>query len=310
MKRSVVLVIGLAIICLAIQSSHAQDQVGAPKNLTPQIVKNAVGLVKEGKRYSLARTLEIGIPTHPFHHPLFYTTYRTIPESLKMFAEYENQVGGMNERVELVMHTGTHLDALNHISRGMKMYGGYDAGAITGTFGTSALGVENVPPLVTRGVLVDVAGLKGAEHLDKGYAITPKDIEDALARQGVTGGIQKGDVVLFYTGWGAKWWMKDNAMLSSGDPGAGVAAARYLAEKGIVATGSDTVAFEVVPFENPKRAFEAHQILLVDNGIHIMENLKTEELARDKVYEFLFVALPLPLKGGTGSPIHPVASHP
>jgi kynurenine formamidase len=307
MKQSTLLAIVLAVIVLAVQSSHAQDQVGAPKNLTPQIVKNAVGLVKEGKRYSLARTLEIGIPTHPFHHPLFYVTYRTVPESLKMFAEFENQIGAMNERVELVMHTGTHLDALNHISRGMKMYSGYDAGEITTTFGTSALGAENVPPLVTRGVLVDVAGLKGVEHLDKGYAITPKDIEDALAREGVTGGIQKGDVVLFYTGWGAKWWMKDNAMLSSGDPGPGVAAAKYLAEKGVVATGSDTVAFEAVPFENAKRAFEVHQVLIVDNGIHIMENLKTEELAKDKVYEFLFVALPLPLKGGTGSPIHPVA---
>jgi kynurenine formamidase len=307
MKQSTLLAIVLAVVVLTVHSSHAQDQVGAPKDLTPQIVKNAVGLVKEGKRYSLTRTLEIGIPTHPFHHPLFYVTYRTVTDSLKMFKDYENQVGAMNERVELVMHTGTHLDALNHISRGMKMYSGYDAGEITGTFGTSALGVENVPPLVTRGVLIDVAGLKGVEHLDKAYVITPKDIEDALARQGVTGGIQKGDVVLFYTGWGAKWWMKDNAMLSSGDPGPGVAAAKYLAEKGIVAAGSDTVAFEVVPFENPKRAFEAHQILIVDNGIHIMENLKTEELAKDKVYEFLFVALPLPLKGGTGSPIHPVA---
>jgi len=205
------------------------------------------------------------------------------------------------------MHTGTHLDALNHISRGMKMYNGYDAGEITTTFGTSALGAENIPPLVTRGVLLDVAGLKGVENLDKGYAISPKDIDDALARQGVAGGIQKGDVALFHTGWGAKWWMKDNAMLMSGDPGPGVAAAKYLVDKGIVAAGSDTVAFEAVPFENPKRAFEVHQVLIVDNGIHIMENLKTEELAKDKVYEFLFVALPLPLKGGTGSPIHPVA---
>jgi kynurenine formamidase len=307
MKRSSILAIVLATIFLVLSIAHAQDQVGAPKNLTPQIVKNAVTLVKDGKRYSLARTLEIGIPTHPFHHPLFYVTYRTIPQALQMFASYENQIGGMNERVELVMHTGTHLDALNHISRGMKMYSGYDAGEITTTFGTSALGVENVPPLVTRGVLVDVAGLKGVENLDKGYAISPKDIEDALARQGVAGGIQKGDVVLFHTGWGAKWWMKDNAMLTSGDPGPGVAAAKYLVDKGIVATGADTMAFEVEPFENPKRAFDLHQILIVDNGIHIMENLKTEELAKDKVYEFLFVALPLPLKGGTGSPIHPVA---
>ena len=86
-----------------------------------------------------------------------------------------------------------------------------------------------------------------------------------------------------------------------------MASARYLVSKGIVAAGADTVAFDVVPFENPKRAFEAHQILIVDNGIHIMENVKTEELAKDKVYEFLFVALPLPLKGGTASPIHPLA---
>jgi kynurenine formamidase len=307
MKRSSILAIVLVAIFLVLQIAHAQDQVGAPKNLTPEIVKNAVTLVKEGKRYSLARTLEIGIPTHPFHHPLFYVTYRTIPQALQMFGQFENQVGGMNERVELVMHTGTHLDALNHISRGMKMYSGYDAGEITTTFGTSALGVENVPPLVTRGVLIDVPGLKGVENLDKGYAISPKDIEDALARQGVADGIQKGDVVLFHTGWGAKWWMKDNAMLIGGEPGPGVAAAKYLVDKGIVATGADTMAFEVEPFENPKRAFELHQILIVDNGIHIIENLKTEELAKDKVYEFLFVALPLPLKGGTGSPIHPVA---
>ena len=307
MKRSNVLAIVLAAIFLVLQTAHAQDQVGAPKNLTPQIVKNAVNLVKEGKRYSLARTLEIGIPTHPFHHPLFYVTYRTIPQALQMFGQFENQIGGMNERVELVMHTGTHLDALNHVSRGMKLYSGYDAGEVTTTFGTSALGVENVPPLVTRGVLIDVPGLKGVENLDKGYAISPKDIEDALARQGVAGGIQKGDVVLFHTGWGAKWWMKDNATLIGSEPGPGVAAAKYLVDKGIVATGADTMAFEVEPFENPKRGFELHQILIVDNGIHIMENLKTEELAKDKVYEFLFVALPLPLKGGTGSPIHPVA---
>jgi kynurenine formamidase len=306
MKRIVALAIGTAILSLS-AAVHAQDQVGAPKNLTPAIVKNALGLVKEGKRYGLSRTLEIGVPTHPFHHPLFYSTYRSIPEALKMFKDYENQVGGMNERVELVMHTGTHLDALNHISRGTKMYGGYDAVEITTSNGTSALGVENVPPLITRGVLVDVAGLKGVEYLNKGYPITPKDIDDALARQGVTGGIQKGDVVLFHTGWGAKWWMKDNAMLGSGDPGPGLAAARYLVSKGVVAAGADTVAFEVVPFENPKRAFEVHQVLLVDNGIHIMENIKTEELARDKVYEFLFVALPIPLKGGTGSPIQPLA---
>jgi len=301
------LAVGVTGIFLSVLVVQAQDQVGASKNVTPQIVKNAVNLVKDGKRYSLARTLEIGVPTHPFHHPLFYVTYRTIPESLKMFSSFENQVGGMNERVEMVMHTGTHLDALNHISRGTKFYSGYDAVEITTSAGTTALGVENVPALVTRGVLIDVAGLKGLEYVDKGYAITPKDIEDALSRQGVTGGIQKGDIVLFHTGWGAKWWMKDNAMLGSGDPGPGVAAARYLASKGIVATGADTVAFEVVPFENPKRAFEVHQILLVDNGIHVMENIKTEELAKDKVYEFLFVALPLPLKGGTASPIHPVA---
>lgn len=307
MKRSAILAVGLAAIFLTTLIVYAQDQVGAPKNITPQIVKNAVNLVKDGKRYSLARTLEIGIPTHPFHHPFFYVTYRTVPEALKMFGSFENQIGAMNERVEMVMHTGTHLDGLNHISRGMKMYGGYDAGVITTTFGATALGTENIPPLVTRGVLVDVAALKGVEYLDKGYAITPKDIEDALARQGVAGGIQKGDVVLFHTGWGAKWWMKDNAMLQSGDPGPGVPAANYLVSKGVVAAGADTVAFEVVPFENPKRAFEVHQILIVDNGIHILENIKTEELARDKVYEFLFVALPLPLKGGTGSPVHPVA---
>src|SRR5262245_36246461 len=165
-----------------------------------------------------------------------------------MFKDYENQVGGMNERVEMVMHTGTHLDGLNHISRGMKMYSGYDAGQITGTFGTSALGVENVPPLVTRGILIDVSALKGVEHIDKGYAITPKDIDVALLRKKVSSGIKKYEVIEFHTGWRAKWCMKDNATLMSGEPGPGVAAAKYLVEKGIIAAGADTAAFEALPF--------------------------------------------------------------
>ena len=99
MKQSTLLAVVLAAIVLTVHSSHAQDQVGAPKDLTPQIVKNAVGLVKEGKRYSLARTLEIGIPTHPFHHPFFYVTYRTVTAGSGGAIVFRDDVYGRDKRV-------------------------------------------------------------------------------------------------------------------------------------------------------------------------------------------------------------------
>jgi kynurenine formamidase len=148
-------------------------------------------------------------------------------------------------------------------------------------------------------VLLDVAGYKGVEQLDVGYIITVDDIQGTLAKEKVE--IQEGDVVLFHTGHG-KFWMKDNQKYQSGEPGPGVTAIKWLIEKKIVMVGSDTWATEAMPGEDKEKTAEGHQHLLVRNGIYNHENLDLAELAKDKVYEFVYVFAPLRLKGATGSP--------
>ncbi len=151
--------------------------------------------------------------------------------------------------------------------------------------GLKKFGMEKVPPIVSRGVLIDMAAYKGGP-MNEGDVITPADIQGALAQQGNLA-IKPGDVVLFNTGW-MRLWGKDNARFVKGEPGLGVDAANWLVQRKPAAVGADTWALEVFPPENPKRIGEVHQIFLAKNGIYILENFVLNELARDKVYEFLF----------------------
>jgi kynurenine formamidase len=199
---------------------------------------------------------------------------------------------------------GTQFDGLGHIGIGDLFYNGNDRADFSRPDGLVKLGVENVGPLVTRGVLVDVAAFKGVARLDGGYEITVADLRGTLERQRME--IRSGDVVIVHTGWGSLWNV-DNAAFVAAAPGVGLEAARYLVEREVVLVGSDTWATEVVPNPNPELAFPVHQLLIPRSGIYIFENLLTEELARDRVYEFAFFFAPLKLKGGTGSPANPLA---
>ena len=168
------------------------------------------------------------------------------------------------------------------------------------TYGLNRPGVENASAFLTRGVLLDVARYKDVERLDPTYVVTIDDIEGTLAIEG------EGDVVLFHTGHG-RLWMVDNDTFSASHPGPGITAIRWLAERKIVMTGSDTSGTEAVPGEYPDRPFEGHQWLLNRHGIYNIENLDLSALAEDQVYEFAFVFAPLKLKGATGSPGNPIA---
>ena len=157
---------------------------------------------------------------------------------------------------------------------------------------------------MTRGVLVDVAAFKGVARLEGGYEITLADLRGALERQRTE--VRAGDVVLVHTGWGSLWGI-DNAAFAASAPGVGLGAAQYLVEREVVLVGSDTWSTEVVPNPNPDLQFPVHQLLIPRNGIYIFENLATEELARERVYEFAFFFAPLKLKGASGSPGNPLA---
>jgi kynurenine formamidase len=149
-----------------------------------------------------------------------------------------------------------------------------------------------------------VAKLKGTPQLESGYEITPADLQAALKSQAME--IRPGDVVLIHTGWGSLW-MKDNARYVQGSPGIGVAAAQFLADEEVTVVGSDNWGVEVSPNPDASLAAPVHQLLIARNGIYLHENLNTEELARDSVYEFAYVFAPLRLKGATGSPGNPIA---
>jgi kynurenine formamidase len=157
---------------------------------------------------------------------------------------------------------------------------------------------------VSRGVLIDVAAFKGVPILEGGYEISLADLKGALARQNTT--IRAGDVVLVHTGWGSLW-MKDNARFLQNSPGIGLAAAQFLVDSEIVVAGSDNWGVEVFPNPDASLSAPVHQLFLAKNGIYLLENLATEVLARENVYEFAFVFAPLRLKGATGSPGNPIA---
>ncbi len=170
--------------------------------------------------------------------------------------------------------------------------------------GLTRLEVEHVGPIMTRGVLIDIARYKGVQLLESGYEITVADLKGAPKRQGTE--IHPGDVVLIHTGWGSLW-MKDNARFSETGPGIGLDAGQCLVEQEITMVGSDNLGIEVVPNPDASLAFPVHQLLVTRNGIYNLEHIITEDLARDRVYEFAFIFAPLRLKGASGSPGNPIA---
>jgi kynurenine formamidase len=199
---------------------------------------------------------------------------------------------------------GTHLDALNHLQIGDRFYNGHTLTEIAEEWGTNKLGLETIPQIITRGVLVDVARLHGVERLEKGYVISVADVTAALERRQVQ--VKQGDAVLFHTGWG-DLWMQDNDTYLSGEPGPGMEVARWLVEHGVVLSGCDTWSYGTVPPENPVMPFVVPQTLNVQYGLFIVENLFTSNLAHDNVSEFMFILTHAKVRGATGAWVSPVA---
>jgi kynurenine formamidase len=276
----------------------AADQRGAANRITPEKVLEAKSLMTRGTVYQLGRAYEAAMPLFGTRHFSLRIpqTYGPLGSNRTM---YHDEVVSAE-----IGQVGTQFDGLGHIGVGDLFYNGNDRGEFSRGDGLTRLGVENVGPLVTRGVLVDVAAFKGVARLDGGYEITLADLRGALDRQRTE--VRAGDVVIVHTGWGALWNV-DNAAFGASAPGVGLEAAQYLVDREVVLVGSDTWATEVVPNPNPELAFPVHQLFIPRNGIYIFENLLTEELARDRVYEFAFFFAPLKLKGGTGSPANPLA---
>ena len=274
------------------------DQRGAANRITPQKVLEAKSLMTRGTVYQLGHVYESTMP-------LFGTRHFSlkIPQTFGPLGT--NRTMYHDEVVSAeIGQVGTQFDGLGHIGVGDIFYNNNDRADFAKPDGLTKLGVENVGPIVTRGVLVDVAAYKGVARLDGGYEITLADLRGALEKQRTE--VRSGDVVIVHTGWGSLWKV-DNAAFGANAPGIGLEAAQYLVEREVVIVGADTWSMEVVPNPNSDLQFPVHQLLIPRNGIYIFENLLTEELARDRVYEFAFFWAPLRLKGATGSPANPLA---
>jgi kynurenine formamidase len=276
----------------------AADERGAANHMGTEAVMRATRLIKEGKIYELGRVLANDIPLFGIRSFHLHTARSSGPTGV-------NQVRGNEETVVTQLgQVGTQFDALPHIGIGELLYNCVKADEIATRSGFTKLGVEKIGALFTRGVLLDVAAVKGTPMLDAGYEVTVADLEQAMQRQNVK--INAGDAVFLHTGWG-KLWMKDNAKYGSGQPGPNVAAAEWLAKQNPMLVGADNWGIEVRPNPNKDLAFPVHQILLTINGIFLLENMDLDAVARDRVYEFAFIVQPLKLKGGTGSTVAPIA---
>jgi kynurenine formamidase len=216
-----------------------------------------------------------------------------------------NQVNVNEELIVAEMgQVGTQFDGFAHITRNNSHYNCFKTEDIATRTGFTKLGIENVGMLMARGVLIDVAAYKGVEMLGDTYEVTVADLEGAIKRQNLT--FQPGDAIIVNTGWG-KLWGKDNARYGKANPGIGVKAAEFLIAKDPLLLGSDNTPVEVRPNPDPTLGIPVHQLALVVNGVHLLENMKLDELAAKGVEEFAFVMQPLKLKGATGSTVAPAA---
>jgi kynurenine formamidase len=285
------------------------DEAGALNEISPGKVLEAVSLVREGRVYDLAHVLHAEIPTFPGRTFRQYltTNYREINRRSERAGSEglgRNSVNWIVEQVMATQQTGTHMDGLNHLQRGDRTYNGFGLGQIVEDYGTNRLGIDTLPQVVTRGLLVDVAGARGTEHLGQGEVVTVADAETALAGAGLE--VRPGDAVLFHTGWGGLWGT-DNERYAAGEPGPGMALGEWLADHRVALTGCDTWSFGPYPPEDPDEPFVVPQTLNVRYGVVVTENLRLEEVAREGVHEFMLVIAHAKLRGATGAWVAPLA---
>lgn len=288
--------------CTTASKFGPDDQIGNVNYVTAAKTLAASKLVTHGKAYRLGIETNKGTPA-----------YGTRTFAITVLQP--GQAGGAtlgptkttynDDIITGWVGVGSQIDGLGHAGIDNLYFNCNKAADFTMPDGLKKLGIENVPAVATRGVLLDMAGYFGTDLVKEGTPFNRAEIEGAMKRQGITS-IEKGDVVLFYTGW-QKLLGNDNKRFISVNPGLGREGARYLASLGVAMIGADTSNFEVIPFEKDAGIYEVHQILLALNGIHILENLNTEEMVKDQAWEFLFTLGPARITGGVQAIVNPIA---
>ena len=279
----------------------SEDEAGALNLIGPAQVKRAAGLVRTGEVLRLAQPLSHKTPVPRHRSGMQHFMGRDGGD----YAAGAKRPGGFQfaeDTVVMPLHIGTHIDALCHAWCEEKMFNGYRETTMRSTSGATRLGVEKMPPAVTRGLLIDMVRLRG-RTMHVGEVISRQDIETCLSNTGLK--VEPGDAVLLHTGWLASQLNNPDIDFNR-EPGIDHEAGLWLARQDVALIGADNFAVEVLPFA-AGTVFPVHQCVIRDFGIPLLEGLMLEALAKTGRADFLFVAAALPIVGATGSPLTPLA---
>jgi len=274
----------------------AADRRGAMNLMTPDRAKASAALIRSGEIVELGHVLSPSMPLNPGRQ------YSLITKQTAKNPGPNNRWGNEEIITAEMGQVGTQFDMFPHQTIGDELYNCVSMTGIATRNGFREMGVETVGTIFTRGVLLDIAGLKGVPVLGDDYEVTVADLEAAMAKQAVQ--LAEGDAVIIHTGWGTLWG-KENARYVKSNPGLGTAAAEFILARNPILMGADTPPVEVTPSRGAN--LPVHQMALVVNGVHLLENLKLDVLVTKARSEFALLVQPLKLQGGTGSTVAPSA---
>lgn len=287
------------------------DEIGTLNMMTDDSKLAVLTRINSGKTYDLSVDYFVGMPSfHALGDPgyqywLTHTPHGTVVDNPNgMGKEMNEKVSYTGDAISMYTHMGTHIDALNHFGLNGKIWNGFTPEEHLGDKGWKKTGAETIPPIIGRGVLIDIAKFKGYENIKDNYRINSKDVKGALKEQGIK--LQHGDVVLFRTGQ-AQFYEHAGQYLHD-YPGISLDAVKWLVEeKNVMLIGADNLSLEAFPSEKEENWVPVHTYLLAEKGVMFMEQMYLEELSRDEIYEFAFIATSLKLKGASGAPMRPIA---
>lgn len=286
-----------------------EDEIGTLNIMDEKSKLGILSRIASGQVYDLSVEYFVGMPSfHSLGDPgyqywLTHTPHGTVVDNPNALGKEMNEkVSYTGDAISMYTHMGTHIDALNHFGLNSKIWNGFTPEEHLGDKGWKKTGAETIPPIIARGILIDVAAYKGGK-LKNNYRISVADLQGTLKRQGLN--LEKGDVVLIRTGQAA--YYENAGKYLHEYPGISLAAAKWLADQEIMLLGADNLSFEAFPPEREDNWVPVHTFLLAERGIMLIEQMFLEELSVDEVYEFAFIAASLKLRGASGSPIRPLA---
>jgi kynurenine formamidase len=288
-----------------------EDEIGTLNMMTQSSRLAVLSKIASGKVYDLSTEYFVGMPSFhtlgdpPYQYWLTHTPHGTVVDNPNGLGEQMNRkVSYTGDAISLYTHMGTHIDALNHFGLNGKIWNGFTPEKHLGDKGWKKTGAETIPPIIARGILIDIPTYKGVENLPLNYRISAADLKGALQKQKVQ--LQRGDVVLIRTGQG-KHYQNANQYLHE-YPGINLEAVKWLVEEQeIMLLGADNLSFEAFPPERSDNWVPVHTYLLAEKGVMFLEQMQLESLAAERVYTFAFIGASLKLRGASGSPMRPIA---